>query len=284
MHMGARYYAPDLGRWISPDLAIGESPQGMMAAPLQSNLYAYSLNNPINFLDAAGMAAKDPWYTRVGLRLAGAVEGTAKALLPGGFLVPSSSDDSDFLYGKSDAEMVVGACQLAKAATEVTAGPTLALASGGTLVVPGIAITIDGAVTGAQGVTNIVQSRRTADRARKAAESEGAAARPKETPHPSQRAARRAAEREGGMGKHGERVTETKKLNGNSRAPEGPPGVRTEQFDPASKRTVHHDPYGNHYPDKPSSDVGPHYGVEGPGLDETSHHTYPSNHDPSTNR
>lgn len=54
VRMGDRYYAPDIGRWISPDLAIGESPQRMVAAPLESNLYSYSLNNPVVHTDPSG--------------------------------------------------------------------------------------------------------------------------------------------------------------------------------------------------------------------------------------
>jgi hypothetical protein len=87
------------------------------------------------------------------------------------------------------------------------------------------------------------------------------------------------------MGKHGarERLPD-QPLHPGSQAPEGPRGVRTEVRDPNTGRVVHHDPYGNYYKDSPSQSVGPHYGVEGPGLDGTSHHTYPSTHDMSKNR
>ncbi len=105
------------------------------------------------------------------------------------------------------------------------------------------------------------------------------------THHPSQRAARRAAEREAGMGRHGLREhLPDQPLHPGSQAPEGPRGVRTEVRSPETGRVVHHDPFGNYYVDAPSQSIGPHYGVEGPGIEGTSHHTYPTTHDPSTNR
>ncbi|MGC4070548.1 MAG: RHS repeat-associated core domain-containing protein [Polyangiaceae bacterium] len=103
--------------------------------------------------------------------------------------------------------------------------------------------------------------------------------------HPSKRAARRAAERDAGMGRHGgRRRLPDQELHPGSQAPQGPRGVRTETESTDTGRVVHHDPYGNNFPDDPSQTVGPHYGVEGPGIDGTIHHTYPSEHDPRTNR
>ena len=101
---------------------------------------------------------------------------------------------------------------------------------------------------------------------------------PKIVDHPSQSAARRAAEREAGMGKHGAR-TDSKEvdLRPGSRSPEGPPGVRTEVTSTDTGRTVHHDPFGHK-----SDNIPPHYGVDTPGG--TTHHTYPSTHDPQLNR
>ena len=48
---GARYYAPWVGRWISPD------PAGLIDG---SNLYRYARSNPIRFSDTGGMAPKSP--------------------------------------------------------------------------------------------------------------------------------------------------------------------------------------------------------------------------------
>jgi len=46
---GARYYAPWLGRWISPD------PAGLVDG---SNMYRYSLDNPLRFTDPHGLQAE----------------------------------------------------------------------------------------------------------------------------------------------------------------------------------------------------------------------------------
>lgn len=49
-YYGARYYAPWLGRWTSPD------PAGSVDGP---NLYAFVRNNPIRYRDAKGLMADD---------------------------------------------------------------------------------------------------------------------------------------------------------------------------------------------------------------------------------
>ena len=46
VHFGLRYYAPDLGRWTSPD------PIGTEDGP---NLYAYVKNSPLNYFDQFGL-------------------------------------------------------------------------------------------------------------------------------------------------------------------------------------------------------------------------------------
>ncbi len=98
--------------------------------------------------------------------------------------------------------------------------------------------------------------------------------------HPSQRAARRAAEREAGMGRHGGReVLPDQPLRPGSQSPQGAPGSRTEVRSRDTGRTVHHDPYGHR-----DGGMPPHYGVEGPGMVGTTHHVYPTAHDPRTNR
>ena len=101
---------------------------------------------------------------------------------------------------------------------------------------------------------------------------------PKIIPHGSQRAARRAAEREAGMGRHGgrERLPD-QPLRPGSRSPHGDPGVRTEVRSTDTGRTVHHDPYGHR-----ADSIPPHYGVDGPSG--TTHHTYPTRHNPLNNR
>ena len=52
--VGARYYAPELGRWISPDPLIGQDPNEMVGSLLESNLYSYGRNNPLMFIDHTG--------------------------------------------------------------------------------------------------------------------------------------------------------------------------------------------------------------------------------------
>lgn len=96
--------------------------------------------------------------------------------------------------------------------------------------------------------------------------------------HPSQKAARRAAERQAGMGKHGGRKQlPDQPSRPGSKEPQGDPGVRTEVSSIDTGRTVHHDPYGHK-----KDNIPPHYGVDTPGG--TTHHTYPSTHNPQNNR
>ena len=100
--------------------------------------------------------------------------------------------------------------------------------------------------------------------------------------HSSRSAARRAARREAGMGKHGgvEQLPD-QPLRPGSQAPTGPRGTRTEVQSTDTGDIVHHDPYGTRYQD--GSVTPPHYGVDRDGQ-PTTHHTYPSPHDPRTNR
>ena len=96
--------------------------------------------------------------------------------------------------------------------------------------------------------------------------------------HPSKKASRRAALRQAGMGKHGGREQlPDKPLRSGSRSPQGDPGVRTEVRSTDTGRTVHHDPYGHK-----ANNIPPHYGVDTPGG--TTHHTYPTTHNPQLNR
>jgi len=50
-HMGARFYDPGVGRWLSEDLIQWNF------NPSSLNLYAYVLNNPVNLVDLTGLAA-----------------------------------------------------------------------------------------------------------------------------------------------------------------------------------------------------------------------------------
>jgi RHS repeat-associated protein len=107
--------------------------------------------------------------------------------------------------------------------------------------------------------------------------------------HESEAAARRAALREAGIPTSDpsrQVVTEVPSQPG-SQAPTGPRGMRTEIRDSANPNgpTVHHDPYGHRFEDNDGNvqTIPPHWGVDRPGGG-TTHHTYPSDHDPMTNR
>lgn len=55
LHLGARYYAPSLGRFISPDWYVLENPSRPARMPQGYNVYSYALNNPLTFKDPSGM-------------------------------------------------------------------------------------------------------------------------------------------------------------------------------------------------------------------------------------
>ena len=50
IYFGARYYNPQIGRWITKD------PMGMIDGP---NVYAYVGNNPVNYIDTWGFCKED---------------------------------------------------------------------------------------------------------------------------------------------------------------------------------------------------------------------------------
>ncbi|HEY6970180.1 MAG TPA: RHS repeat-associated core domain-containing protein, partial [Candidatus Angelobacter sp.] len=80
VHLGARYYAPALGRFISPDWFVLENPSKPARMPQGFNLYSYSINNPLAFKDPGGM-----WFF-VALAIAfvvGFIAGTISGLVRG---------------------------------------------------------------------------------------------------------------------------------------------------------------------------------------------------------
>jgi RHS repeat-associated protein len=76
-YFGARYYASNMGRWMSPDWSSRPSPvpYASLGNPQTLNLYAYVGNNPVTSLDGDGHQL-DPWTGRESATL---LEQTAQA-------------------------------------------------------------------------------------------------------------------------------------------------------------------------------------------------------------
>ena len=55
LHLGARYYAPAMGRFVSADWWVLENPNKPARMPQGYNVYSYALNNPLVFKDPSGM-------------------------------------------------------------------------------------------------------------------------------------------------------------------------------------------------------------------------------------
>jgi RHS repeat-associated protein len=55
VRLGARQYAPALGRFITPDWFIAENPNRALRLPQALNAYAYAINNPLAFRDPSGL-------------------------------------------------------------------------------------------------------------------------------------------------------------------------------------------------------------------------------------
>lgn len=55
LQLGVRYYAPAIGRFVSPDWFVLENPDKAVRMPQGYNLYSYALNNPLVFRDPRGM-------------------------------------------------------------------------------------------------------------------------------------------------------------------------------------------------------------------------------------
>ena len=55
MRMGARYYAPNLGRWVSADRLFIDDASKCVENPMECGLYVYVKNSPLDFIDPSGM-------------------------------------------------------------------------------------------------------------------------------------------------------------------------------------------------------------------------------------
>ena len=58
VYFGARYYSPEIGRWITPDPLFLQKPTKVSEYPLEANLYAYVRGNPVTYVDPDGFG---PW-------------------------------------------------------------------------------------------------------------------------------------------------------------------------------------------------------------------------------
>jgi RHS repeat-associated protein len=54
VYFGGRYYAPEMGRWVSFDALFLENPGRCVESPLECNGYSFVQNNPVNFIDILG--------------------------------------------------------------------------------------------------------------------------------------------------------------------------------------------------------------------------------------
>ncbi|MGW1545184.1 toxin TcdB middle/N-terminal domain-containing protein [Streptomyces sp. NPDC002309] len=77
---GARYYAPEIGRFVSPDPLLLMHPEAGIANPQLHNLYAYGANNPMAYVDPSGLSL---WGAVFG-GLAGGLIGAAVFVATGG--------------------------------------------------------------------------------------------------------------------------------------------------------------------------------------------------------
>jgi RHS repeat-associated protein len=75
IHLGARYYAPAIGRFLSPDWYVLEDPRKPARIPQSFNVYSYAVNNPLVFRDPSGM-----WFfiALIVAFVAGTIYGLAK--------------------------------------------------------------------------------------------------------------------------------------------------------------------------------------------------------------
>ena len=115
---GARYYDPQIQRWLSPDPILGQymkgGANGGVFQPRNLGLYTYAWNNPVVLIDPDGRSPNDPWYIRTGKEILGMAHGVALGFVPGGGMVrPDVPRDADFLYGMALGQAGAAAAQLA---------------------------------------------------------------------------------------------------------------------------------------------------------------------------
>ncbi|MBN2340922.1 MAG: hypothetical protein JXX29_22900 [Deltaproteobacteria bacterium] len=55
IQFGARWYAPEIGRWVSADDWFVENVIRQVSKPLEAGAFIYAQNNPINYIDPTGL-------------------------------------------------------------------------------------------------------------------------------------------------------------------------------------------------------------------------------------
>ena len=92
VYVNARYYDPEIGRFISPDplAALGQ----------KLNRYTYSRNNPINYLDPTGLTDEGVWFFwnedsggSMWVNVSVTAEGPGPGLVPGVYVDPVAPDN-----------------------------------------------------------------------------------------------------------------------------------------------------------------------------------------------
>jgi RHS repeat-associated protein len=92
-YFGARYYASNMGRWMSPDWASDPQsvPYASYANPQSLNLYSYVLNNPLSHTDADGHCDQNGQNCSTWDHIAGAVGGLLN-VVPMTLNIPNRND------------------------------------------------------------------------------------------------------------------------------------------------------------------------------------------------
>jgi len=78
MFYGARYYDPQIGRFITPD-AIVSHPYDLQ----DLNRYSYCNNNPINYIDPTGHKGLGDWFKDIFKSIGDSISSVAKAIMSG---------------------------------------------------------------------------------------------------------------------------------------------------------------------------------------------------------
>lgn len=96
-YFGARYYSSSMGRWMSPDKPFADQ---HVANPQSWNLYSYTRNNPLRFVDEDGqivVETRDTTYYQVSGATASEAMGNANQHFSGEFGGMTTSH-TDFTY------------------------------------------------------------------------------------------------------------------------------------------------------------------------------------------